>query len=98
MTSHSLETTPPEFKFRVLSKHKDALSRQISEAVRIRTRGNLNRKSEFATNELVRFESRRYTWETEADYRVKRMKEKELEERLNDFIIVMKNVCNAHNK
>ena len=26
------------------------------------------------------------------------MKEKELEERLNDFIIVMKNVCNAHNK
>ena len=98
MTSHSLETSPPEFKFRVLSKHKDALSRQISEAVRIRTRGNLNRKNEFATNELVRLESRKYTWETEADYKAERMKEKDLEERLVNFIAVMRNVCNVQNK
>ena len=81
-----------------MSKHKDALSRQISEAVLIRTRGKLNEKCEFAEIELVRMESKKYSWETEADYRTDWKKEKELEEKLNNFISVMKNICSVDKK
>ena len=98
MTTHSLDTSPPEFKFRVMSKHKDPLSRQISEAVLIRTRGKLNKKCEFATNELVRMESRKYSWDTDLDYRNEKLRERENDERLVNFISVMKNVCNINKK
>ena len=82
MVSHSLRTGPPEFEFRVVSKHQDALSRQISEAVLIRSRG----------------ESKKYSWVSEAEYRSAKRAEKEHEEKLNNFVHVMKNVLNVTNK
>ena len=44
MREHSTETVEPEFKFTIVSAHKDALSRQIKEAVLIKDIGNLNMK------------------------------------------------------
>ena len=52
MERHSLQTSAPKFKFEIVSTHRDALSRQLSEALQIRTQGNLNRKSEQAGAEL----------------------------------------------
>jgi len=98
MTAHGLETSPPEFKFSVVSKHHDALSRQISEAVLIRTKGKLNKKCEFATNELVRMESSKYSWDDDMDHRKEKLKERELDEMLSNFISVMKTICNTNNK
>ena len=52
MERHSLQTSDPKFKFKIVSTYGDALSRQLSEALQIRTQGNLNRKSEQAGAEL----------------------------------------------
>ena len=48
----------PEFKFRVKSQYKDALTRQISEAIFILNGGGLNRKCEFRINEVCRMEAK----------------------------------------
>ena len=98
MECHALSTKPPTFSFRVISKHKDALSRQIKEAVLIRFKGNLNKKCEFASNELIRLESRKYSWEQCAEDKDLRKKEKEHEEMLENFIYVMRNVFNANKR
>ena len=63
MECHSLQTSAPRFKFEIVSAHSDALSRQLSEALLIRTQGNLNRKSEFAYNEIIRMQTAKYSWE-----------------------------------
>ena len=44
MNCHGMSTAPPEFKFRLVNVHKEALSRQLDEAVHIRSIGNLNKK------------------------------------------------------
>ena len=59
MTSHYLDTHPPDFKFEAVSSHEDVLSEQITEAVLIREQGNLNQKLEFSKNELIRVRSGR---------------------------------------
>ena len=50
MTDHSDLGTPPKFKMKVVGSFKDALSRQLSEAVRIDLRGGgvLNSKTEYS--------------------------------------------------
>ena len=47
------EVSLPPFKFRTLSSHNDALSRQLMEAIMIREKGNLNKKSEHALMSLL---------------------------------------------
>ena len=98
MECHALSTKPPTFSFRVISKHKDALSRQIKEAVLIKVKGNLNKKCEFASNELIRLESRKYSWEQCAEDKAMRKKEKEHEVKVEDFINVMRNVSNVNKR
>ena len=56
LTSHSDLQEPPMFRFRVIRSFKDAMTRQISEAVRIELRGEgvLNSKSEYSRCRLPR--------------------------------------------
>ena len=98
MECHPLSTTPPVFTSKVVSKHKDALSRQIKEAVLIRTRGNMNKKFEFASNEIVRLESKKYSWDQSIADREKRREEKVHDEKLVCFINVMRNVGNVNKR
>ena len=44
----------PEFKFTVLKSHRAPLDRQLNEAVRISTHGQLNSKAEFRQNQIKR--------------------------------------------
>ena len=53
MVDHGTLSTPPSFSYKVLATHSDALSRQLHEAVLIRSKGDMNRKYEFASKELV---------------------------------------------
>ena len=94
MESHQTSAIPPSFSFRVISKHKDALSRQIKEAVLIKSRGNLNKKCEFASYEIVRLESKKYTWDQNVADKERKKIEKEQEEKLENFINVMKSIHN----
>ena len=56
LTSHSDLQEPPMFRFRVIRSFKDAMTRQISEAVRIELRGEgvLNSRSEYSRCRLPR--------------------------------------------
>ena len=92
MNCHGMSTAPPEFKFRLVNVHKEALSRQLDEAVHIRSIGNLNKKNEFAINELIRLESCKYSWDAEAEVKRSIKSEKEEGEKLQNFIQVMRNV------
>ena len=58
----------------------------------------MNRKTEFATNELIRMQSRNYSWEVEKSDRMIKREEKMYDEMLNNFISVMKDVCSVNNK
>ena len=96
MTKHGSEPTPPVFKFEVISKHKDALSRQLNEALHIRNQGNLNKKQEFSFNELIRLQSSKYSWEQEREQKAARDLEKHNTECLDNFINVMSVVVKSN--
>ena len=96
MDCHPLMTTPPDFKFKILSQHKDALSRQIREAVCIKEWGTMNRKNEFALNELIQLESSCYSWDKASQDKKDKHSEVERDIKLNDFVNVMKKVTNLN--
>ena len=98
MEAHGTDTIAPTFEFKVLGCHSDAFSRQLSEAIYIRLKGNLNRKNEFISNELIRLESSSYSWEQARGDKLKVKRDRDYEERLSSFIYVMKNVSNLSNK
>ena len=95
MTSHGMDPQPPTFEFKVLSKHKDALTRQIREAILIRNRGNLNKRDEFALNEIIKMESSRYIWDELQTGKANRQEEEMKDKCFKNFVEVMKNVKNA---
>ena len=95
---HGTLTVPPEFEYKIIASHKDALSRQLHEAVLISNKGNLNRKNEFASNQLIRLQSKDYSWEEEKHGRTHRRLEQELNEKIDGFVNVMKNVLKKKNK
>ena len=95
MTSHGMDPQPPTFEFKVLSKHKDALTRQIREAILIRNRGNLNKRDEFALNEIIKMESSRYIWDELQTGKANRQEEEMRDKCFKNFVEVMKNVKNA---
>ena len=96
MNKHALDTEPPYFKFKIISQHKDALSRQLNEALWIINQGGLNKRCEFNINELCRLESRVPNKEHEkALVRIKQERKQE-EENIKHFIDVMNYVKNLH--
>ena len=52
--SHGEMTTQPEFKFTVLRSHSSALDRQLHEAIKIATDGELNARCEYRQNLIKR--------------------------------------------
>ena len=95
MLKHPLCTEQPKFEFRILSKHKDALSRQVREAVTIIDRGKLNKKNEFGINEIIKMEPSRYEWEQEKERKTIYALENERLSCIKSFITVMAAVRNA---
>ena len=81
-TAHGTALRPPDFKFKVESSHRDALSRQICEAVMIEETGILNSKSEFGMNHLCRMVTDVGPWKTdkalEAEVGERRKKKQDL--------------------
>ena len=65
--THGTQAMPPTFSYSIVSQHSDALSRQIKEALLIKEQGKLNKKLEYSSNELIRTESYKYSWEEERD-------------------------------
>ena len=74
---HSTSTKCPTFKFEIIESYGDPLRRQICEALNIKLVGKLNRKTEFNTNELCRFEAPEMSidqerrWKEEFEHRKK---------------------------
>ena len=61
MAKHWLEKhrnldRPPTFKFKVVARFRDCLSRQLCESLLINEYGHLNSKSEFNNNSICRLE------------------------------------------
>ena len=87
---HKDDLEPPVFKFKILGQYKDALTRQITEAVHILDAGSLNKKNEFRINELCRLESKKFQKDVEFE-RLELLREKEKESRdLDEFIKLLK--------
>ena len=93
MEAHGMSTQPPKFQFKIIGIHQEALTRQLDEAINIRIIGNLNKRNEFATNELVRMESSKYSWEADKLSRDEKRSERLREEKLSCFVDVMKSVA-----
>ena len=81
----------PELKFEVLSQHKDPLSRQLREAIIISEQGKLSRV-EFSSNELIRLDPTRYSWDDEKENNGKVEEKRNTSERIRSFFDYMKNV------
>ena len=93
-----MEPQAPQFNYKVLATHNDALSRQINEAVHIRAKGDMNSKQEFASNELIRLESKNYSWEERKLHKLEREEEMKTTADIENFINVMKMVHKCTNK
>ena len=97
MLQHPVDTRPPRFQFKVSSKHKDALSRQVREALQIKDQGNLNRRNEFSINEIIKLESSRYSWDAAEQFRVDKRESDNREKCLNNFVDIMHSVSRIQN-
>ena len=61
---HQEEASLPAFRFRVLGKYKDCLTRQLKEAIRVQNRpDNLNSKGEFGGVTIPRLVVEKPDWE-----------------------------------
>jgi len=82
-THHGTDTEAPKFEFKVIKTCREALSRQVGEAVLIEESGNLNSKAEFGMNHLCRLVSQINPQDEEAAQKVA---EKEKRRRKNDLL------------
>ena len=88
-TSHKEEHYQPDFRFKVIGKYKDCLTRQLKEAVRISHRpGNLNSKGEWGASIIPRLRIEKDEFARKKDeLEDRKMKEKE-EQELQEFILM----------
>ena len=98
MDLHPVNTSPPEFRFSIISQHRDALSRQIKEAVCIRADGTLNKRNEYALNELIQMESSKYPWDQAECEIINKKHEAARDIKLKNFVSVMSNVIKLDDK
>ena len=66
-TVHRDLSSPPKFNFKVLSCHKDPLTRMIDEAVKISKVASMNSKSEFKSFKLNRIKIDKSSWEVKKE-------------------------------
>ena len=83
---HEDDIECPAFKFKMVGQYKDALTRQISEAILISEKGGLNKKCEFRVNELCRLVPRQTAKEQEK-LRLMNLEDKgQFDDMINKFI------------
>ena len=83
---HEDDPDCPAVKFKMLGQCRDALTRQISEAILITEKGGLNRRCEFRVNELCWLPPRQTTKEQEKT-RLKNLNEKgQFDDMIDKFI------------
>ena len=87
MSSHPDIPSPPKMTFTVLAMFKDALSRQISEALRIHYSVDniLNSKSEYMSNKISRLTIEEDAWERKERSRLEEEEEKVAKEEVEKF-------------
>ena len=92
LDQHPTDAIPPKFKFKIVSKHFDPLSRQIKEAVMISNQVLLNKRNEFIQNEIIKMQPSQYAWKLAREDMNSKKNEAEREVLLKEFIKVMSNV------
>ena len=84
---HPGEGTLPAFKFRVIGKYKDCLTRQLKEAIRVQNRpDNLNSKGEFGGQTIPRLVIEKPDWERKKEEIEKAKREEQENRRWEKFI------------
>ena len=83
--AHAGMDSQPSFKFEVVRKHKDSLSRMLHEALLIEKEANMNSKSEFRSNRLTRLVIEAAPWEEKRIAREKRRAEKDEHARIAEL-------------
>ena len=79
-TDHPQEPEVPKFRFRIVGAYKDALSRQIKEAVRIQNRpGSLNSKNEYGGGSLTRLTVEKSSFDRKKEETKQRLEKEEIE-------------------
>ena len=89
---HRSETSQPKFKFKIENSCRDALSRQIGEAVLIEESGTLNSKAEFGMNHICRMVVEDNPWKSEEEIKNLEQAKKKNKQDLHEFIVEMKSV------
>ena len=95
MEAHPTRSSCPAFKFEIIESYGDPLRRQICEALYIRLEGTLNRKTEFNTNELCRFEAPEMTIDQERRWKDEFEHRKKIRHNIKNFCDVMSNIVSA---
>ena len=95
MEQHGIQTKPPRFKFNILSSFKDPLTRQLFEAININAVGNLNRKSEFKSNNLCRLVCSQSEFDRERENIKSRSENSNFDSNIASFVMVMSDVKNV---
>ena len=90
-TDHAQETGQPKFKIRIVKTCTDALSRQISESVRIDLRGSnvINSKTEYSRCRIPRLTIDREGWKSAKDAEAKDRKKGDMTARQTEDEIRM---------
>ena len=86
-TSHPEEDVQPGFRFRIVGRYKDCLTRQLKEAVRMGHRhGNLNSKAEWGACNIPRLRIEKEEFAKQKDDYAARIKREKEDQELKDFI------------
>ena len=93
-SNHRSDRTQPKFKFKLEISCRDALSRQVSEAVLIDEVGTLNSKAEFGMNHLCRMIVEENPWSSEEHNKMAELARKKKKQDLHEFIVDMKSCDN----
>ena len=91
MNCHGNSMTPPVFKFEIKASYRDSMSRQLAEALLIEKEGNLNRRTEYGSNHLCRFELNVPEWERERIMEVQAREKANRTSNLKCFVSVIHN-------
>ena len=84
---HPEEQEKPDFKFRVLGQYRDAMTRQIKEALRVQNRpGNLNSKGEFGGQTIPRLVVEQNEYERRKEDILKNRKNEEEDMKWEEFM------------
>ena len=95
---HGHLTQPPNLKFTVVKQCRDALSRQIQEALWIPLKGTMNMRNEFGVNELCRIQMEKSQHQLNEDLLESKNERQKDRDDLKNFVTIIKSVITRENK